>query len=177
MAQSAGGSKTDVGCPTSVFSHPGPFSSRHCMSAKQPHHPIGCRLRSPERGSTLREALCAHVSEFILSAREKAPMLPTLLASGAAKGLPSVIAIRTVGISRGPLLATMPPRLQPTKLTGLCCSAKARDLLINRWHVGFGWPLRPWRQPWTSQPSEDRKLRIVTGERRFGSQLGRTITA
>ena len=56
-------------------------------------------------------------------------MLPTLLAPGAANGLPSVITMRTAaGICRAASRAMMPPRLQPTRLTGRFVAARRREI-------------------------------------------------
>ena len=48
----------------------------------------------------------------------------TFVAAGAAKGLPSVITMRTAsGARRAASRAMIPPRLQPTRLTGLSAAA------------------------------------------------------
>ena len=69
-------------------------------------------------------------------------MLPTLLASDAAKGLPTVITIRTaVGISRAASRHNA-SRLQPTRLTGSSVAVRRRVRSAQQWpgHVSFSRP-------------------------------------
>src|SRR5712692_405832 len=105
--------------------------------------------------------------------------LRTLLAVGAANGLPSVMTIRTsAAIVRATSRAMIPPRLHPTRLTGRPVAARRRDACwaIAGRSASARRMLRPRFQPCTSYPRLARNRRIATVERSSAPNPGRTIT-
>lgn len=112
-------------------------------------------------------------------------MLPILLARGAANGLPRVITMRTAaGICRAASRPMMPPRLQPTRLTGRSVAAPRRAICarIAGISASDGRTLRPGSsrghhsrartgsRGW--QPSNGHRLQAPGGRSRHDGSLG-----
>src|SRR5260370_1663826 len=135
-------------------------------------------VAGPGMGSARAGSHCGR-GDAAFSPESKRQRLRTLLAVGAANGLPSVMTMRMSGaISRATSRAMMPPRLQPTRLTGRPVAARRREACwaIAGRSASAPRMLRPRFQPCTSWPRLARNRRIATVERSSAPNPGRTIT-